>query len=171
MQDPRLSKVKLRYRCQATFCHLAPLVAIALTNYLVKRYSRAPDRPLDSFWTTGSSLAATTWFSPYLELGIGCSCWLFLHEGNPFVQYHLQQVLKFQVTSVAVSTLALGLIYGINLVLQGTNYAYVAAWLVLGLIILISFPALITRILTILIVGFEACRGEHSHYPFYWPWR
>ncbi|HEY9761062.1 MAG TPA: hypothetical protein V6D07_00990 [Trichocoleus sp.] len=145
------------------------MVAIALTNYLIERHSRAPDMPLDSFWTTGSSLAATTWFSPYLELGIGCSCWLFLHGGDLFVQYHLRQVLKFQVTSVMLSTLVLGLIYGIGLALQGANYGYVAALLFLGLIILISFPALITRILTILIVGFEACRGKHSHYPFYWP--
>jgi uncharacterized Tic20 family protein len=149
-----------------------PLGAIALTRHLVSGSAQA-DFAIDSFWTTGADVALTVWLSPYLELVVGLGCWLLLGRGHSFVRYHLRQVLKFQITSVVLSTLVIGLIGGMFYWIDAAdqNIDYVAGWLLLGLIIGLSPPALIFRVLCILIVGVEAYRGVRSYYPFYWPWR
>lgn len=164
--------IPLWYRRLAAWCHFLPLGAIALTCYLVSGATQAKFVK-GSFWTTGTDVALTAWLSPYLELVVGLGCWLLVGRGHNFVRYHLQQVLKFQITSVVLSTTVIGLIVGgfgwIYVVSRNTDV--VAAFVMLGLVILISFPALVFRTLCILIVGFEAYRGVSSYYPFYWPWR
>lgn len=164
--------IPLRYRRLAAWCHFLPLGAIALTRHLVAGSTQA-DFPLDSFWTTGTDVTITAWLSPYLELAVGLGCWLLLGGGHSFVRYHLRQVLKFQVTSVVLSALVIGLIagifYWIDAAYQNTNH--VGGWVVLGLIIGLSPLGLGLRVLCILVVGVEAYRGVRSYYPFYWPWR
>ena len=164
--------IPLWYRRLAAWCHFLPLGAIALTRHLVSDSTQA-NFAIDNFWTTGTDVALTAWLSPYLELAIGLGCWLLLGRSHNFVRYHLQQVLKFQVTSVVLSTAVIGLIVGgfywIYIASQNTDN--IAGFLLLGLIISFSFPALVFRTLCILIVGFEAYRGVRGYYPFYWPWR
>ncbi len=164
--------IALKYRRLAAWCHFLPLGAIALTRHLADG-SVQPDFKLDSFWTTGTEVALTAWLSPYLELVVGLGCWLMLGRGHSFVRYHLRQVLKFQITSVVLSTLVIGLsvgmFYWIERALQNTDH--VGGWLLLGLIIELSHLALASRLLCILVVGVEAYRGVRSYYPFYWPWR
>ncbi len=164
--------VPLRCRRLAAWCHLLPLGAIALTRYLFAGSTQA-NFSLDSFWTIGTDVAKAAWVSPYLELVVGLACWLLLGRGHSFVRYHLRQVLRFQVTSAILSTVVIGSILGgfywIDRAFLNTDN--MAAWLFMGLIILLSQPALIFRTLVILVVGVEAYRGVYSHYPFYWPWR
>lgn len=102
----------LKYRRLAAWSHFLPLGAIAFTRRLVAGSTQA-DFTLDSFWTTGGDLASTTLLSPYLELIVGLGSWLLLGRSHSFVRYHLRQTLKFQGTSVVLSTLAMVLIAGV----------------------------------------------------------
>ncbi|WP_035985019.1 DUF4870 domain-containing protein [Leptolyngbya sp. KIOST-1] len=164
--------VSLRHRRLGAWCHFLPLGAIALTRHLVAGSTQA-NFALDSFWTTGADVALATWLSPYLELVVGLGIWLLLGRGHGFVRYHLEQVLRFQVTSVALSTLAIGLIAGTFYWMDAAyqNADHVGGWIVLGLLIALSPLVLGLRVLCMLVVGIEAYRGVRSYYPVYWPWR